>query len=353
VVSRRIISPEESDVEKGLLRTAIEYARRNIMDLRQKVRQTLDEAHASIFDPQLMVLDDPVIIERTMGRIEKFHENAAMAFMTVIQQFVDQFALLGDAYIASRNADVLDVGNRVCQYLATSHIQSHNLSFDEDVIILAPDLSPSDTAQMDHQHVKGFATELGGPTSHTAILAKALEIPAVVGLGPFFSEVRSGMMAIIDGYEGTVTIDPAAREITRARARRRRHLIHERDLQKLKHLPAETLDGYRVELSANVELPIEIPHVLAHGAEGVGPKTTSFTSTKRSSRTSPPTRSSSAQWTWAGTSSSVSRRPAASLTPTWACGRSGSAWLTPRSSACSFGPSCAPRPTARPRSCSR
>lgn len=280
VVPRTIVTPDSVDVEKGHLRGAIEHARQMILDLRQKVHQTLDEAHASIFDPQLMVLDDPVIIERTMGRIEKFRENAAMAFMTVIQQFVDQFASLGDAYIASRNADILDVGNRVCQYLASSthhvHTDSHILHFEEDVIILAPDLSPSDTAQMDHKHVRGFATELGGPTSHTAILAKALEIPAVVGLGGFLHEARTGSMAIIDGYEGTVTIDPTAREIARARARRRRHLMHERDLQKLKHMPAETLDGYRVELSANVELPIEIPHVLAHGAEGVGLFRTEF-----------------------------------------------------------------------------
>ena len=218
IVPRRIISLDEVDLEKGILREGIEHARQVILDLRLKVHQTLDEAHASIFDPQLMVLDDPVIIERTMGRIEKFRENAAMAFMTVIQQFVDQFASLGDAYIASRNADILDVGNRVCQFLASNQTDSQNLKFADDVIILAPDLSPSDTAQMDHKHVRGFATELGGPTSHTAILAKALEIPAVVGLGQLIQDVRNGMLAIIDGYEGTVTLDPSPREIARARA---------------------------------------------------------------------------------------------------------------------------------------
>jgi len=283
VVSRRLIAPEETDAEKGQLRAAIEHARNVIMDLRHKVQQTLDESHAAIFDPQLMILDDPVIIERTMGRIEKYHENAAMAFMTVIQQFVDQFASFGDAYIASRNADILDVGNRVCQYLAASYTETHNLKFNDDVIILSPDLSPSDTAQLDHAHVRGFATELGGPTSHSAILAKALEIPAIVGLGPFLNEITNDSLAIIDGYEGTMTLEPSAREVARARARRRRHLVHERDLQKLRLLPAETLDGYRVELSANVELPIEIPHVLAHGAEGVGLFRTEFMYLERTS----------------------------------------------------------------------
>ncbi|MBI1784327.1 phosphoenolpyruvate--protein phosphotransferase, partial [Candidatus Sumerlaeota bacterium] len=175
---------------------------------------------------------------------------------------------------------VIDVGNRICKHLAKSYTISpakeKETSHTSDMIIFAHDLSPSDTAQMDHRIVKAFAMEIGGPTSHTAILAKGLEIPAVVGLGPVLEHVGPETTAIVDGYEGTVIVHPTAEEIRRARDRRRRHLAQERTLNKLATLPAETLDGYRVELSANLELPDEIPHAVAHGADGVGLFRTEF-----------------------------------------------------------------------------
>ncbi|HOE96027.1 MAG TPA: phosphoenolpyruvate--protein phosphotransferase [Candidatus Sumerlaeota bacterium] len=277
VVPHHLVSARAIENEKKHLREALAKAKEELQRLRERVRDTLDEAHASIFDPQLMILEDPAVVDSAVERIEKNQENASRAFMTIIRQFVDKFSSVGDPYLASRNSDILDVGNRVCQHLAQVQPESSSaLQFDSEVIVLARDLSPSDTAQMDQLHVKGFATELGGPTSHTAILAKALEIPAVVGLGPFLAGLKTGTQTIIDGYEGTITIDPSPREIARARQRRKKHLVHERYLQKLKHLPAETIDGYRVDLAANVELPIEIPHVLAHGAEGIGLFRTEF-----------------------------------------------------------------------------
>ncbi len=276
-ISRRFIRRSEIAQEKAKLAEAVNKARESLLELRGKVLQSLDEAHASIFDPQLMLLDDPLLLDRTNERIEQQQQNAAMAFTSVVQQFADQFAsLTTDAYIAGRKVDIMDLGKRVSQLLASAEPETDTLQFRDDVIILATDMSPSDTAQMDHQHVKGFATELGGPTSHSAILAKALEIPCVVGLGRVLQNARQGQMAIIDGYEGRIILNPDARELARAKSRRRRHMAYDRELQKLRSLPAETVDGYRVELSANVELPIEIPHVLAHGAEGVGLFRTEF-----------------------------------------------------------------------------
>lgn len=273
----RKINKTEIAAEKQRLVEAIDHARHTLKELKTTVSQTLDEAHASIFDPQLMLLEDPQLIDQSNVRIEQQREPAAQAFMSVVKDFADQFTSLTDEYIASRQTDILDVGNRVCQMLEATRPDVPDLkNLDEDVIVLARDLTPSDTAQMDHKRVKGVATELGGPTSHSAILAKALEIPAVVGLGPFIQNVQTGMLAILDGTEGSLTVNPTSREVTRSRSRRRRYLIHERDLQKLRNLPAETIDGYRVELSANVELPIEIPHVLAHGAEGIGLFRTEF-----------------------------------------------------------------------------
>lgn len=276
VVSHRLVPRAQIRREQKRLEEAIVQARDAILDLRNKVLNTLDESHASIFDPQLMILEDPDLLRRTTERIAERQESASLAFMSIIRHDLDRFASVAGEYFALRQPDILDVANRVCRILANPTTDGHVLTFNEDVLVLAPDLSPSDTAQMDHRHVKGFATELGGPTSHTAILAKALEIPAVVGIGPFLRDVPPGCTVIIDGYEGTVTLNPTSREIARARQRHRRHLAHERELRKLRDLPAETIDGYRVELCANIELPIEVSHVLAHGAEGVGLYRTEF-----------------------------------------------------------------------------
>ena len=274
--SHRLIGLKEVPSEKKRLHNALNKAGEQLRALREKVCQSLDEAHASIFDPQLLILEDPTLLQGTLSRIEMYRESAEMAVTTVTRHFVDQYASVTDEYLAARATDIMDVANRICKLLDSSTETEHPLSFNEDTIVLARDLSPSDTAQMDHQHVLGFATELGGPTSHTAILAKALEIPAVVGLGPFLDKVSPGITVILDGSAGTLLTEPDTREIARARNRRRRLLVQDRDLQKLKDLPAETIDGYRIELSANVELPIEIPHVLAHGADGVGLFRTEF-----------------------------------------------------------------------------
>jgi phosphotransferase system enzyme I (PtsI) len=276
VVPRRLVPRSQLKREQRRLEEAIERARAELAALREKVTKTLDETHASIFDPQLMILEDPELLRRTVERMEERQENAALALMSVINQDVDRFLSVAGEYFASRKHDILDVANRVCRLLADPDRSTSGLSFDENVVILAPDLTPSDTAQMDHVHVKGFATEYGGPTSHTAILAKALEIPAVVGIGSFLREVLPGSTVIIDGYEGTVTLAPTAREVARANQRMRRHMAHERELKKLRTAPAETLDGFRVELMANIELPIEIPHVHTHGAEGIGLYRTEF-----------------------------------------------------------------------------
>lgn len=264
--------------EIAKLEGAIDRAKAEIAGLREKIATTLDEAHAAIFDPHLLFVEDPAFHQKVAGRIREHRETAAHAVHGVIQELARQFEAMKDAYIASRASDIVDVGNRIVRQLSTNgytpSMEHHSPS--EDVIIFARDLSPSDTAQMDHRRVKAFAMEIGGPTSHTAILAKGLEIPAVVGLGALLHHVDGSTMAIVDGYEGRVIVNPTADEIRQAKARRRRHQTKERSLQKLRKLPAETIDGYRVELSANLEFPDELPHVIEHGAAGVGLFRTEF-----------------------------------------------------------------------------
>ncbi len=279
VIPRRTVAKGGVEQEKRALSKALEEARAALLETRNKVRENLDESHAAIFDPQLMILDDPVVIASTHERIEECQENAARAFMTVIKQFVEQFAAFDVQYLASRATDILDVGNRVCRHLAgdeSGEGEAGRFKLDSEVIVLARDLSPSETAHLGQRYLRGLATELGGHTSHTAILAKALEFPAVVGIGSFLTGIRPGTQAIIDGFAGTLTLDPSSREAARARQRRKKHQVHDRDLEKLKDLPAETLDGYHIDLAANLELPIEIPHVLAHGADGIGLFRTEF-----------------------------------------------------------------------------
>lgn len=273
----RFVSASQVPRQIRLLEDALATAEREIQELRDKVGQTLDEAHASIFDPHLLFVQDPALKESAVKRIREKHESAQHAVTAVIQELAAQFARMGDAYISSRATDVYDVGTRICKHLGVSQTRSDpQRTMASDAIIFAHDLSPSDTAQMDTRHVKAFATEIGGPTSHTAILAKALEIPAVLGLGSLMKHATPGARAIVDGYEGTVILNPTEIEINQAKNRRRRYLIREKDYKKLSSLPAETIDGYRVELSANIEFPSEIPHLLSHGAQGIGLFRTEF-----------------------------------------------------------------------------
>lgn len=274
----RTIPASQIERQVALLENALRTAEKEIVELRDKLRNELDEAHAAIFDPHVLFVQDSALRDQAVARIRERRESAQFALMAVIEELARQFSQMGDAYISSRSTDLYDIGNRICKHLTSGRKSSSDRPqpYSTDVIVFAHDLSPSDTAQMNTRRVRAFATEIGGPTSHTAILAKGLEIPAVVGLGSVMKHLAPESQAIVDGYEGVVILNPTEKEIRQARNRRRRHLIRERDYRKLASLPAETIDGYRVEISANIEFPDEIPHVLEHGAQGVGLFRTEF-----------------------------------------------------------------------------
>lgn len=261
-----------------LLGRAFVKAGEEIEEVQAKLRESLDDAHAAIFDPHLLFVRDEAFRERVADRIRTRLQSAQYAVMAVIGELDAQFASIDDEYISSRSADFRDVGNRICKHLTLIRGKSDGAPVrrSKDVILIAHDLTPSDTAQMDRKKVMAFATEVGGQTSHTAILAKALEIPAVVGVGPIIDQIRDGDQVIVDGYEGTLVINPSDAELRRARNRKRRYLIRERDYRKLAALPAETVDGFKVELTANLEFASEIDHVKQYGAHGVGLFRTEF-----------------------------------------------------------------------------
>ncbi len=263
----------EREVERFL--KAIERTRRQIQKLRQQVARQINERQAAIFDTHLMMLDDPSFQEETVRRIRAERLNAEYLLQSQVQKQASRFEKIQDEMFAARAADLTDVAQRVLANLMT-HERPALSALTKPAIVVARDLGPSDTAQMNKETVIGFATDRGGPTSHTAIMAKALEIPAVVATGELTQHVRSGDLLILDGVNGYVILRPThdtLRDYEKSQAAIEKF---EQELAKNRHLPVETLDGHAVEVGANIELPEEVPHVIEHGAQSVGLFRTEF-----------------------------------------------------------------------------
>lgn len=277
----------ESQVPEEIVRfeRALAKTTDEIVQSRRRVSEVLDEEHASILDVHLLVLEDVKLIQETMNMVKKEKVNVEYAFSKVLEEIATAITTVDDEYLRERAADIRDVGRRVLRNLLGK--AKRDLSqLDEEVVVVAYDLSPSDTASMHHERVIGFATDVGARTSHTAIMAKALEIPAVVGLERVTQVARRGETVIVDGTAGVVIVDPDPETIAEYENRHKRQVARERELLKLRKLPAVTRDGHRVALAANIELPEELPSVLSHGCEGIGLYRTEFFYLNR---VSPPT----------------------------------------------------------------
>lgn len=269
-ISQRQVSEELVRFERALAQTTEE-----IIQLKKKVAKEIDEEHAHILDAHLLVLEDVLLIEETMRRMEQEKVNVEYVFSDVLEQLARRFEVMDDEYLRERASDVRDVGRRVLRNLLGSKRQ--NLAdLKEEVIVVAYNLSPSDTAAMHKEKVMGFVTDVGGKTSHTAIMARALEIPAVVGLKDITSRVSRLDTLIIDGSNGIVVVNPDEETLQRYRKEGTRIKAFVKRLEGLKDFPAQTRGGHRVDLVANLEIPEEIPSILAHGAEGIGLYRTEF-----------------------------------------------------------------------------
>lgn len=258
------IPQEIARFEDALTRT-----RADILGIRKKLSAEIGREHSDIFMAHLLVLEDRSLIEDVIDTIKKKRTNAEYAFSLVVQKYFRAFSQVNDEYLKERVSDIRDIGRRLIENL-TGKERNPLAKLTEKVIVVAHDLSPSDTAMMDKQKVIAFATDIGGPTSHTAIMARSMEIPAVVGLEQASREVSSGDSLIIDGNHGVVIVNPDKRTLTAYALEEKRFIQLVTELDKLRSLPAETPDGRRIELSANIEFPDEIPSVLAHGANGIG-----------------------------------------------------------------------------------
>jgi phosphotransferase system enzyme I (PtsI) len=269
-VRKRTITAEEVPVEVKRLEGALLETRRRILDVQQRMREATGTEHADIFDAHLLVLDDPVVMSEVIRLIEGELVNAEFAYQETVRRYTTMLAQVGDSYLRERVSDLDDVASRVLQVLDGRETGNPLQGLKQPCIVLAHDLKPSETVHMDRSKVVGFATDVGSRTSHTAILARSLQIPAVVGLGDSSQTIPSGSDALLDGYSGSLILWPSEETLYRygqLEAKRESVLIQ---IRKAIVEPAETLDGQRVIVSGNIEEPKDIESVKANGAEGVG-----------------------------------------------------------------------------------
>lgn len=264
-----------AEEEISRLDAALEISKKELEKIRENARVSLGDEHAEIFSAHLLVLADPELINPVKDNIRNNNINAEAALDETATMFIDMFRSMDNEYMKERAADIQDVTKRVMAHLLQVSFPDPAL-IDEEVIIIAEDLTPSDTAQLNKQFVKGFTTDIGGRTSHSAIMARSLEIPAVVGTKSITSSAANEVMIIVDGMEGTVIIDPTEDELATYKAKQEAFEQQKQEWAKLKNEPTITTDGVHVELVANIGTPEDVTGVHNNGGEGVGLYRTEF-----------------------------------------------------------------------------
>ena len=265
----------DSEQELNEFLNVLDISEQELLELRDLTAKNIDEEHAQIFDAHLQILKDPAVLPEVTSLIVNEKYNASYAYNTVCETFATIFENMDNDYMKERASDVRDVARRVIAKLQGVIINDPT-QIASEVIVIAEDLTPSDTAQLNKQFVKGFATNVGGRTSHSAIMARSLEIPAVVGTFDILSTVQDGDILIIDGYEGTVIINPTKEEIAFYNTKKNEKKKLKRLYKSLVSKASISLDGHHVELAANIGSPEDVKSVIENGAEGIGLYRTEF-----------------------------------------------------------------------------
>lgn len=274
-IDRCQIEPTEVTEEIARLRKAVDGASYKLEASRLETSAVAGGATGDIFAAQLQMLHDPRLQAELQRRISQGLQSAAYAVSQVLHRYASDLRRLDNSLLAERADDVLDIEQQLlCQLGAVSRRPLSDLT--EPVIVLSHNLTPSETANLDRRYVRGFCTETGGPGGHTAIVAKGLELPAVVGIGDFLEGIRGSTRVIIDGDRGIVILDPDNETLQRYEEGRERRRSLALRLAELRDLPAETTDGVSISLSANIEFPHEVAACLDRGASGVGLYRTEF-----------------------------------------------------------------------------
>ncbi len=276
IIARREITADETAGETGRFEKALVQTRQQIQEVQRKVVENLGAKEADIFEAHLLMLEDHALVGEVMRLIKEEKFNAEFAFHTVAERYSEALLAANDEYLRERAADMRDLTSRVLDNLleVKDAFDLHHLT--EPCILVSHDLSPSTTAQLDKKLVLGFATDIGGKTSHTAIMARSLGIPAIVGLQTVSQELDSGDYALLDGYNGTIIVNPTDQTLFAYGQLAKIKASLEEKLREIRDQPAVTLDGKPIHLSANIEDQNDIEAVIANGAEGVGLFRTEF-----------------------------------------------------------------------------
>jgi phosphotransferase system enzyme I (PtsI) len=273
-IPRRFVARSAVDTELQRLSNAIAESTAEIKKNRDAVREELGEQYAAIFDAHLAMLHDQRLQEELTSAVRERNWWPEYAVSRTLRRYAKVFQKL-DNHIAQRAHDIYDIEKSLLRNLLGQRRETL-ASISEPVVILAHNLTPSETANLDRRFVKGFATELGGPGSHTAIVAEGLEIPAVVGIGPFLADVSGGEPVILDGNQGVVILQPDEETIARYRLEAEVAETVAASLGQLRDLPAETIDGVRVQIRGNIEFPEEVEQCMRRGSDGIGLYRTEF-----------------------------------------------------------------------------
>jgi phosphoenolpyruvate-protein phosphotransferase (PTS system enzyme I) len=274
-VNRKQLDKEQVAGEIDRFQNSVQTAYSELEAIKEKARKDIGEEEAKIFEAHQMFLQDPEFIGATVEKIEQERINAEAALEEVKQTFVVMFESMDNEYMRERAADLKDVSKRVLKNLLGLQDELA-AGFAEPVILIVNDLTPSDTAQLDREKVKGFVTQIGGRTSHSAIMARTMEIPAVVGIANITSEIKTGDLVIVNGLTGEVYINPDESAVKSFEEKRLAYQKQKEEWAKLVHEPSLTADGKRVELVANIGNPADALQAKQLGAEGIGLFRTEF-----------------------------------------------------------------------------
>ena len=269
------VTVEDAEAEIKKFDDAMSQTAKELESIKEAAAKNLSAEEAAVFDAHALVLQDPELKTQVLDKINNEKLCAEAALDAVANSFIAMFEMMDDDYFRERAADIKDVSRRLLANLLGKPLPNPAL-IDEEVVIIADDLTPSDTAQLNKNLVRGFATNIGGRTSHSAIMARSLEIPAVVSCKTITDETNDADMVVLDGEAGIVIINPSDDEIKEYQAKREAFIAYKEELKKMKNEKSVTLDDHHVELVANIGSPKDIQGVLDNGGEGVGLFRTEF-----------------------------------------------------------------------------
>lgn len=271
---QREISKDEVKKEILRFREALSKTRTEMLATQEKIYKTLGKEYARLSDAYLLILEDPLINRDVIKKIGE-GINAEYALFRIMERVIHSFEMIDDEYFRERKHDIQDVGKKILRHLLGKERRSLS-EITSNSVVVAHNVMPADTISMRENFIRGFVTDIGGRTSHTAIVAQGLEIPAVVGLRNVTGQVREDEIIIVDGNQGMVIINPTPEMVENYHREQEIQFAQIRELEKLRDLPAQTTDSHRVTIAANIDNPEEIKSVLSHGAEGVGLYRTEF-----------------------------------------------------------------------------